>query len=124
MKKILTLLIISISMLTFAGNPDRQGESGAYELLINPWARSTGLNMLNASSVRGCEAISVNVAGLSRINKLEVGIAHSVYLQGTGLGLSSFAIASKIGANSAFGISLNSFRFGDITLLLLRTKFL
>ena len=24
----------------FGGNPDRQGEAGAYELLLNPWART------------------------------------------------------------------------------------
>ena len=35
------LFVASVS----AGNPDRQGEAGAYELLMNPWARSSGLNL-------------------------------------------------------------------------------
>jgi hypothetical protein len=116
-QKFIPFLIIFVLQCTvnpmFAGNPDRQGEAGAYELLINPWARSTGLNLLNAASVRGAEAMNLNVAGLSRINKLEVGVAHSIYLQGTGLSVNSLAIASKTGSG-AFGISLNSMSFGDI----------
>lgn len=37
-------VVLSITALTNfqaqAGNPDRQGEAGAYELTINPWGRS------------------------------------------------------------------------------------
>ena len=29
-----------------AGNPDRAGQAGASELLINPWARSSGWAIL------------------------------------------------------------------------------
>ncbi len=35
-----------------AGNPDRIGESGAPELLINPWAASSGMNGINVASGR------------------------------------------------------------------------
>lgn len=28
-----------VSAVAFAGNKDRQGEAGASELLINPWAK-------------------------------------------------------------------------------------
>jgi len=55
--------------VAFAGNPDRQGEAGANQLLINPWARSAGLHSLNTSYVSGAEAMYLNVAGLSRIQK-------------------------------------------------------
>ncbi len=116
MSKRILLIILFLLQITaapiFAGNPDRQGEAGAYELLINPWARSAGLNLLNAASVRGAESMNLNVAGLSRINKLEVGLAHSIYLQGTGLSVNSLAIASRSGS-SAFGVSLNSLSFGE-----------
>ena len=46
---ILNLLIAAFALspaLTFAGNPDRQGEAGGYELLLNPWARSGGLHAM------------------------------------------------------------------------------
>ena len=50
----------------FAGNPDRQGEAGAYELLMNPWARSAGLHTLTTANIMGVEALQLNVAGLAR----------------------------------------------------------
>jgi hypothetical protein len=98
----------------FSGNPDRQGEAGAYELLLNPWARSVGLNTMNTASVRGVEASFLNVAGLTRINSLEVGIGHSIYLQGTGLSLNALGLATKLGKNGVMGISLNALSFGKI----------
>ena len=46
-----------------AGNPDRQGEAGAYELLMNPWARSAGLHTMTTSMIMGVEALRLNPAG-------------------------------------------------------------
>jgi hypothetical protein len=115
MKKNITFFL-SFFMVTvaFAGNPDRQGEAGAYELLLNPWARSVGLNALNTSYVRGAEAMNLNVAGLGRISGTEIGIAHSIYLQGTGLAMNSVGIAQKMANGGAFGLSLNALSFGKI----------
>jgi len=98
----------------YAGNPDRQGEAGAYELLMNPWARSAGLHSMPVSMVRGVEAMRLNVAGLSRINKLEVQVGHAIYLQGTDLGMNALGVATKMGKNGALGISLMALDFGDI----------
>ena len=39
---VLSAMFLSSGKNTFAGNPDRAGQSGATELLINPWTRSTG----------------------------------------------------------------------------------
>ena len=102
----------------FAGNPDRQGEAGAYELLLNPWARSAGLHSMNTASVRGVEALSLNVAGLSRIGKMEVGLSNSMYLKGTGLSLNSFGLASRINENGVLGVSINALSFGKIPVTL------
>ena len=114
-KKILLSFLINLLFFSvFAGNPDRQGEAGAYELLLNPWARSVGLHAMNTASVRGVEAMSLNVAGLSRINSLEIGIGHSIYLQGTGLSINALGIAKKVGDNGAFGIAINALSFGKI----------
>ncbi|MFZ1256084.1 MAG: DUF3308 domain-containing protein, partial [Saprospiraceae bacterium] len=76
--------ILAIPVLIFAGNPDRQGEAGAYELLMNPWARSGALNSLNASCISGVEAMMVNVAGISRINKWEIGLSQTKWLRPSG----------------------------------------
>ena len=102
------------STLAFGGNPDRQGEAGAYELLLNPWARSVGLHAMNTAYVRGVEAMSLNVAGLSRIGKTEVGLTNSMYLKGTGLSFSGLGLASRINENGVLGVSLNALTFGKI----------
>ena len=66
-----------ITGVVIAGNPDRQGQAGAYELLINPFARSGGLHSLNTANVSGLEAIRLNVAGLSQIFGTEVIVSHA-----------------------------------------------
>lgn len=114
--RLLALLVIGCmcTVNLSAGNPDRQGEAGAYELLMNPWARSAGLHSMSTSLVRGVEAIRLNVAGLSRINKLEVNIGYANYLQGTGISMNAFGLASKMGQRGAFGFSVMTLDFGDI----------
>ncbi|MBL7818809.1 MAG: PorV/PorQ family protein [Saprospiraceae bacterium] len=115
MKKHISLLAALLAVtLVWGGNPDRQGEAGAYELLLNPWARTVGLHAMNTSLVRGIEAMNTNIAGLSRVKSLEVGIGHSIYLQGTGLALNALGMAKKMGENGALGVSINALSFGKI----------
>ena len=106
-------LVVSPALLT-AGNPDRQGESGANELLFNPWGRSGGLHGLNTASIKGVEAMRLNVAGLSRLLKGEVVIAHSRVFNGTGLIQNAAGYGTKIGENGALGIALTTLTFGEI----------
>lgn len=117
MKKVY-IIIISVLWLggyqAQAGNPDRQGESGAYELLMNPWARSAGLHTLSTANITGVEAMRLNVAGMGRINKLEVYVGNTNYLQGTGIQMNSFGVVSRTGERGAIGVSLMALDFGDI----------
>ena len=111
------LLLVFCTLLlpaAWAGNPDRQGEAGAPELLMNPWARSAGLHTMTTSMISGVEAMRLNVAGLSRITKTEVVFGHSIYLQGTGININALGLSQKIGENGALGISLMTIDFGDI----------
>lgn len=116
MKKIYNLLLLVVTLLSagvvIAGNPDRQGEAGASQLLINPWARSAGLHSLNTASIKGTEAMYLNVAGLGRIKSTEINIGHTRYMEGAGLALNALGFARRIG-NGAFGISLVSMDLGD-----------
>ena len=100
--------------VVFAGNPDRQGESGAGELLLNPWGRSAGFHSMNTSSVFGVESMRINIAGLSRISSGELTLASSRLYEGTGLTTSAIGFATKSGENGAIGISLTSLSFGNI----------
>jgi hypothetical protein len=116
MKKILTSIFLTIASaaMIFAGNPDRQGEAGAYELLMNPWARSAGFHTLNTSFVSGVEAMRLNVAGLTRIGSTEFNVGYTQYLKGTTVNLNSLGIAQKVGTNGTFGLSVMNVDFGDI----------
>ena len=58
--------------------------------------------------------MNLNIAGLSRINNLEVGIGHSIYLQGTGLALNALGVAKRMGESGALGVSINALSFGKI----------
>ena len=75
-----------------AGNPDRQGEAGAYELLMVPYARTAGLHLMNTAFISGVESIRLNVAGLARINKTEITLGSTQYLKGTGITMSGTII--------------------------------
>ncbi|MEM8584974.1 MAG: PorV/PorQ family protein [Bacteroidota bacterium] len=100
--------------LAIAGNPDRQGEAGAAQLLLNPYAPSAGLHSLNTSSVSGVEAMRINIAGLGRVKKSEVLLGYADYLSGTDLGLQAVGFASKMGESGTLGFSIMNIEFGDI----------
>jgi hypothetical protein len=109
-----TCALLLGSSLAFAGNPDRQGEAGAYELLMLPWARSAGLHAMNTSNVSGVEAMRINVAGLSRINSTEIVVANGQYLVPSGVAMNGLGLSQRVGENGALGVSLMALDFGDI----------
>jgi len=97
-----------------AGNEDRVGQSGASELLINPWARSSGWGSVGTACTRGLEAMYTNVAGVAFTAKTELIFSHGMFLKGSGIGINSFGLTQKIGATSVLGISVMSMTFGEI----------
>ena len=110
----LLLLLTFAATAVFAGNPDRQGEAGASELLMNPWAVSAGFNSLNTASISGVEAMRLNVAGLGRIENGEVILANTQLYGGSDVSMSSAGFATKLGKNGTLGISFVSLNFGEI----------
>jgi len=112
--KVTCLIVASaIAFNGYAGNPDRAGEAGASELLINPWAMSAGWYGLNVASVKGVESMNLNVAGLTFINQTQIEFSRSEYLQGSDVSISSFGLAQRVG-EGAIGIALTSFNLGDV----------
>lgn len=120
LKSIIVVFLLGAFLLpksAWAGNPDRQGEAGAYELLLNPWARSAGLNGLVVSSVTGVEAMRFNPAGIGRApSSTEVVVSHTQYMVGTGMSMTAGGLAQSIGKNGAIGLTLMAFNFGNIPL--------
>lgn len=118
MKKIQLIIILLILVGTtniFAGNPDRQGEAGANELLFNPWANSAGLHSMNTSSVLGVAAMRINVAGISRgYNKSMISVSNTRLYEGSDLQFNALGLVVRMGKSGAFGVSIAALDFGDI----------
>lgn len=108
------LIAISSTQVTYAGNKDRQGQAGASELLINPWARSSGWGSVGIATTRGIESVYINVAGLAFTKGTELRFAETSWLKGSDINIHSFGFAQKMGESGALGVSIMSMTFGDI----------
>lgn len=115
MKKLIVAIAVVMTFgSALAGNPDRAGSAGAGHLLINPWARSSGLANSNMASANGLEGTFLNVAGLAFVKKTELSFINTQYLVGTGIRLNSLGFGQKVGENGVLGLSVTTMRFGDI----------
>jgi len=115
----LVALLSAMASPAFAGNRDRSGQAGASHLLIDPWARTSGMAGAGVAEVRGLESVFSNVAGLTSVRKTEIAFNRTQYLVGSGcnIGINSIAIAQHLGKQKDFGvISLSFFsqNFGEI----------
>lgn len=110
------LFCLFVTPMLIAGNPDRQGEAGATELLFNPWARSAGLHSMSTSFVTGVEAMRLNVAGIGRIENVEFSAGNARLYEGADLQFNAFGFVKKVGSNGAFGVTMAAVDFGDITI--------
>jgi outer membrane protein OmpA-like peptidoglycan-associated protein len=113
MKKVLLIAATIGALQVFAGNPDRRGEAGAAELVMNGWARSTGMWGMNSARVRGIESERINPAGLGYVRKTDVQVAYSLWMQGSGLGVIHAGFAQQVKTN-VFAITVQSLNFGRI----------
>ncbi len=97
-----------------AGNPERAGQAGASQLLINPYARNSGMAGSNSARVRGLEAQFLNIAGTAFTRKTEVFFNRANWLQGTDIYINSFGLTQGVGETGTFGLGVVSINAGDI----------
>lgn len=100
-----------------AGNPERSGQAGASQLLINPYARNSGMVGSNSARVRGLEAQYLNIAGTAYTRKTEVMFNRTNWLQGTGIFVNAFGLTQGIGETGTLGFGVVAIDAGklDIT---------
>lgn len=111
----LAFVLLAYSGVLLAGNEDRAGEAGASELLINPWARSSGWGGANTSGSMGVESFHLNIAGLAYTKGTELVFANTSWLGGSDININALGFATKIGeSGGVLGISAMSMGFGDI----------
>lgn len=115
-KHLVSILTVLVSLSAIAGNPDRAGAAGAGHLLINPWARTSGMANSSMCSVNGVEATFLNVAGLAFTKKTEIMFTNSNYLAGSGIRMNAFGFGQKVGETGAFGFTVTNMNFGENTI--------
>ncbi len=115
--KSIAIAVISTSLISnsaVAGNPERSGQAGATQLLINPYARSAGFGGANSARVRGLESQYSNVAGLAFTKRTEVMFMRSAWLVGTGININAFGVSQRVGETGAIGLGITSINAGKI----------
>ena len=116
---VVALVALLATQSAWAGNDNRRGTAGATQMLINPWARSTGWGSVSVANVRGLESFYSNIAGLCFLQGVGFNYANT-FLYGGKNGLSSggsinaLALGVRISEQGVLGVSLNAFSFGDI----------
>lgn len=113
-KYLIGLLIIAAITPAYAGNKDRSGQAGAAELLINPWARSSGWGNAGSSKIHGLEAMWGNVAGTAFTHGTELRFSSTQWLKGTGTNIFAFGLTQKVGESGVIGLQVMSMNFGEI----------
>lgn len=111
---LLTFAMLLPAVDSIAGNKDRAGEAGASELLINPWARSSGWGGANTASIRGLEAMFGNVAGTAFTEGTELIFSNTQWLKGSEININAFGFTQRVSETGVLGITIMSMRFGDI----------
>jgi hypothetical protein len=105
---LMTLYSTSVS----AGNEQRSGQAGASELLINPWARSSGWGGINTASVQGLEATFLNVAGIANTKDTEFIFSSTSWL--SDIDINAFGFSKVMSDDAVLAMSVMSMSFGDI----------
>ncbi|MFW5658482.1 MAG: PorV/PorQ family protein, partial [Bacteroidota bacterium] len=111
----LFLIALSLSLPAFAGNPERTAQNGGNQLLVNPFARSSGMAGLDASISEGIESYIVNPAGVAHNEGTEILFAHTRWLVGSDIAVNAAGFSQKLGENGGtIGIGIVAFDFGEI----------
>jgi hypothetical protein len=108
------LLLTATTLFVQAGNPERVGQAGAGQLLINPYARNAGMVGSNSARVRGLEAQFLNVAGTAYTRKTELIFNRSNWLAGTDIFINSFGLTQGVGETGTIGFGVVAMNAGKI----------
>ncbi len=117
MKKRISISLFAASVMfsagLYAGNPQRAGQAGASELLINPWARTTGWGGVNIGGVTGVESSFLNIAGTASTTRTDVAFANTQWLVNSGISINSFGFNQKVGTTGVLGASIVALDYGE-----------
>jgi hypothetical protein len=113
---LVAVTVLNSSIAVFAGNESKRGQAGATELLINPWARSSGMAGANTAGMSGIESMNFNMGGLAKVRKTELAFANTTWLgRAADVNINTLAFGQKLGDNGGtLGLSIMSVNMGKI----------
>lgn len=112
MHRYLSVLAL-VGSVALAGNPERAGQAGATQLLINPYARSSGMGGLNIANTYGIESIITNPAGIALTRRTEFVFSHTRWLVGSDININAFGFAQGFRNGGTLGIAVMAFDMGQ-----------
>lgn len=107
------LVLIGLSAVALAGNPERAGSAGATQLLINPYARSSGMGGLNIANTYGIESVIINPAGIALTRRTEFLFSHTRWLVGSDISINAFGFAQGFKNGGTLGLAVMAFDLGQ-----------
>jgi len=120
-KKNFYLLVLLVLIKTYifnskiyGGNEQRAGQAGATELLINPWARSSGFGGANTAGIKGVESFNLNIAGTNFIRKTEVVFSLTDWLVGSDIKIYSLGLCQRLTETGVLSLMMMNIDFGEI----------
>jgi hypothetical protein len=106
--------LLIISVVSLAGNKNRQGTAGAQELLIPVGARGLAVGSSGIASATGIDAIYWNPAGIVRTeSNVEAMFSQMQYVADIGVSYGALNVNAGSFGNIAF--TIKSLSFGDIS---------
>lgn len=108
------VLGLSLSGTTYAGNKQRIAQAGASQLLINPWAVSSGFSNANVSCVTGLDGVFINIAGTAHILKTEAVFSHTMLYKGSDISLNAFGFSQRVGDAGVLSLTFTGMNWGKI----------
>ena len=105
--------LVVLGSVALAGNPERAGQAGATQLLINPYARSSGMGGLNIANCYGIESVIINPAGIALTRRTEFVFSHTRWLVGSDININAFGFAQGFRNGGTLGIAVVAFDLGQ-----------
>ena len=109
---ILLVTLLVIPNTGNAGNKQRAGQAGASELLINPWARGSGMAGANTAGTKGLESVFLNVAGTAFTKGTELMFIHTNWF--ADININAFGFSQRVGESGVLSLSVMTVDFGEI----------
>ncbi len=113
-KWLIALIVSSLPYFVKAQQNEKRGTAGATELVINPYAYSSGLQGLNIATTSGIESLINNPAGIAVGEGSELLFSHTRWLSGSGVSINTVGYSGHTRNEAGIGVSLVVLSLGEI----------